>query len=443
MERSKKVFVGKCVAIFSVIPLVIMGHSSGPPAAATGAPGEQTCWQAGCHRTTTNVNEGGGTVTLTASTGTSYTAGQKLTFTINVANDPTARVYGFEASVRDGNNNGVGSFTPGTGQAVVCADDSLRPSSGTCRSLPEYIEHSLPRSTGTINFDWTPPAQAAGDVTVYVAVNAANGNGNETGDHIYTKSLKLTPAVSNPNAPTISVLQNGATNIPGSAGQSGSYIAIKGTNFTTGTGTWNGPPSAIIDGVLPTELGGVQVKIGGKPAAIFFYSPTQLNVQVPDLTGTGSFPVEVTTSNGTTTSTITIQNEAPGFFMFDPADRKYIAGLTQDFKYLGNNLFPGTGLESRPAKPGEVVQLYGTGFGPTTTAVPAGRVFEGTSPLRTTPTATIGGQAATVQFAGLVGGGLYQINLVVPESLQDGDHQVVVTTNGVSTQQGAFISVKR
>jgi len=35
-------------------------------------------------------------------------------------------------------------------------------------------------------FDWTPPATDQGSVTLYVSANAANGNGNETGDKAYT-----------------------------------------------------------------------------------------------------------------------------------------------------------------------------------------------------------------------------------------------------------------
>ena len=38
-------------------------------------------------------------------------------------------------------------------------------------------------------FDWTPPATAVGNITIYVAGNAANGNGNEQGDHIYTANV--------------------------------------------------------------------------------------------------------------------------------------------------------------------------------------------------------------------------------------------------------------
>ena len=62
-----------------------------------------------------------------------------------------------------------------------------------------YVEHTPNGSsriqTGSMNyeFDWTPPATAVGNITIYVAGNAANGSGNEQGDHIYTATYTLTP----------------------------------------------------------------------------------------------------------------------------------------------------------------------------------------------------------------------------------------------------------
>jgi len=56
-------------------------------------------------------------------------------------------------------------------------------------------------------------------------------------------------------------------------------------------------------------------------------------------------------------------------------------------------------------------------------------------------TVTIGNTPATVLFAGLVGPGLYQINVVVPPTLADGDHAVVASVAGVNSQSGALLKV--
>ena len=55
----------------------------------------------------------------------------------------------------------------------------------------------------------------------------------------------------------------------------------------------------------------------------------------------------------------------------------------------------------------------------------------------------IGGVPADVSFRGLSGAGLYQINVVVPPSLADGDREVVTTINGVQSPPGVFLAVGR
>jgi uncharacterized protein (TIGR03437 family) len=93
--------------------------------------------------------------------------------------------------------------------------------------------------------------------------------------------------------------------------------------------------------------------------------------------------------------------------------------------------------------PGEVILLFGTGFGPTTPPVPAGRSFNGAAPLAD-PTQlhiTIGGVEATVQFAGIVAAGEYQFNVVVPP-LADGDQPLAASIGGAGTQFGLSIPIK-
>jgi hypothetical protein len=50
-------------------------------------------------------------------------------------------------------------------------------------------EHSAPFTTNTITIGWTAPASASGNIDLYVAAWAANGNTTKTGDHIYTSSF--------------------------------------------------------------------------------------------------------------------------------------------------------------------------------------------------------------------------------------------------------------
>jgi uncharacterized protein (TIGR03437 family) len=192
---------------------------------------------------------------------------------------------------------------------------------------------------------------------------------------------------------------------------------------------------------LPTTLDSVTVQINGKKAANSFVSPTQLNVQAPADTATGPVPVQVTNSAGTGTGTATLQTYTPAFFTLQA---KYAAARhNTDGVYVAPAGYLGNSTASRPAQPGEIIQLYATGFGPTTPAVPAGQTVASPAPLADLSQlhVTIGTAPATVQFAGIVSPGEYQLNLVVP-LVADGDQAILATIGGVSSQSGLSIPVR-
>ena len=61
--------------------------------------------------------------------------------------------------------------------------------------------------------------------------------------------------------------------------------------------------------------------------------------------------------------------------------------------------------------------------------------------LTPAPVVTIGGVAATVQFAGLVAPGEFQFNVIVPAGSGNGDQAITATYNGASTQAGTLLTV--
>jgi uncharacterized protein (TIGR03437 family) len=175
---------------------------------------------------------------------------------------------------------------------------------------------------------------------------------------------------------------------------------------------------------------------------VYFISPKQINVQAPTDGMPNSGPVQVTVSNAGGTSDPVSANVAqfiPGFFLFP---ERYVAAVRSDGAFIGKTGLFGTTLTTTPAKPGDVVLLFGTGFGPTNPAVEAGSVFNGAAPTANPVTMTIGGVNATVAFAGLSGAGLYQFNVTVP-NVPDGDQPVVAQVGGVSTQSGALITIRQ
>jgi uncharacterized protein (TIGR03437 family) len=183
----------------------------------------------------------------------------------------------------------------------------------------------------------------------------------------------------------------------------------------------------------------VSVTINGLPAYVEYISPTQVNVLGSDDSTVGAVQVQVTTAQGTSNSFTAQKGQfAPGFFMLTG---NYVNALHADYSLVGN---PGilAGVTTTPAKPGETILIYGTGFGPTSPALPSSQLVTTSAGLANTVQFTIGGQAATVAYAGLVGSGLYQFNVMVP-NIANGDAAIVAQIGGAQTQTGASITVQQ
>ncbi len=214
------------------------------------------------------------------------------------------------------------------------------------------------------------------------------------------------------------------------------WIEIKGVGLapaSVGSGlVWSNAPE-FAQGRMPTSLGGVSVKIGGKPTYVYFVSPNQVNVLAGLDATTGTVNVEVT--NGSVTSDpfpVTKAISSPSFFY--SGTTSYIAGLHADFSLLGPSYLSVPGYTFTPARSGETILLYGGGFGPAIN----GTLLEGAATqsgvLPSAPAVTIGGKTANVTFAGVVAPGLYQFNVVVP-ALTSGEAAVLFRL-GTSTTVG-------
>jgi uncharacterized protein (TIGR03437 family) len=105
------------------------------------------------------------------------------------------------------------------------------------------------------------------------------------------------------------------------------------------------------------------------------------------------------------------------------------------------------GLTTVPAKPGDVILLWGTGFGPTSPAAPVGVTTPSDQTYSTTIAAvvTVNSTPVKVYGAALVSGfaGLYQVAIQVPNSLADGDWPIQASIGGVQSPAGRVLSVRR
>ncbi|MGD0295538.1 MAG: TIGR03118 family protein [Bryobacteraceae bacterium] len=227
-----------------------------------------------------------------------------------------------------------------------------------------------------------------------------------------------------------------------------SFVSIFGGGLAATTHMWGG--TDFVNNALPTTLQGVSVSINGEPAYVDYISPVQINILVPPDIPAGPVQIQVT-NNGLASATIsaTMSAVAPAFFDFGPvnaAGNQYIAATHANGTPGGPPNYV-TGVTSTPFTEGEIIILYGTGFGPTNPPVPKGQLITTAAPLATTPAVTIGGLTAQVQFAGVSEAGLYQFNVVVPMGLTPGttpnvDVPVVIDLGGgAKTQSNAVISV--
>ncbi len=239
-----------------------------------------------------------------------------------------------------------------------------------------------------------------------------------------------------PQGPTISAVENGASFQPGVVANS--WVTISGANLASQTGDWS---NAIVNGNLPTTLNGASVSIGGKPAYIYYTSPGQLNVLAPDVAA-GQVSVTVTTAGVTSSPFLVNASQyGPAFFLW-PASQ--VVATRQDYSFA---VKPATfATTTVAAKPGDVLILWGTGFGPTIPPAPSGVAVPGTGGYTTAsaPTVSINSTPATVYGGALAPGavGLYQIAIQVPTTLAEGDWPIQAGIGGVTSPTGAILSVQ-
>ncbi|MCC7342660.1 MAG: hypothetical protein IT170_16380, partial [Bryobacterales bacterium] len=219
----------------------------------------------------------------------------------------------------------------------------------------------------------------------------------------------------------------------------GSWMSIFGSGFTEKAREWT---LADFDGArFPRSLDGVTVKVDGKIAPIHFVGPNQINFQTPAGVSKGWVLVELTTPHGTDQAYTYSSKENPGFFQIH-ADGQ-VAALFADGRAVGRlPENPAAGAKWTPAKAGDTIAIFGTGFGPTDPGVEPGVIYSGAAQLiaKGALHVFIGGVEAKVEFAGQSGGGLNQLNVVVPP-LPRGDHEILAIVDGVPTQFAGRLAV--
>ncbi len=152
------------------------------------------------------------------------------------------------------------------------------------------------------------------------------------------------------------------------------------------------------------------VEVDGVAAVISFASPFQINAQIPPSTAPGTSTLRLRSPFGTVDQPVTVSLVAPAVFTLGVG----VGAIVNQDEQI-NSPFA-------PASRGQVIVVYGTGFGATRA--------QGALQVASTPmTATLSGRPLTVNYAGLTPGfiGLYQANLLIPNDLPPAlDYQLVL-----------------
>ena len=305
--------------------------------------------------------------------------------------------------------------------SAIGGNPSTRQFSVSSGALPPGL--TLDPTAGTIT--GTVGASAASTYILgIVATDTASGHSS--------KPQSFTLAVSGGNSlVSISSLINSAS-FTGGAVAPGELVTIQGEMLGPSAGL------AFSSNPIATVLGGTKVTFGASPAPLLYASATQINAVVPwDVAGQPSVTVVVASAAGSTSLNVAVANAAPGVFTQNSTGAGQAVAVNQD----GTMNSP-----TNPAAAGSYISVYFTGGGVTDPPGLTGSVNDDVvTTLVASSTATAGGVAGTVTFAGSAPGfvgGVNQMNILLSPNTPSGSVPLAISVGGQASAATATISVQ-
>ena len=150
----------------------------------TNSPGELNCTD--CHATNA-LNSGGGSVSLISTNMPGWVYDPGVTYHMEATiSRPTDSLFGICVEALLPNNSNAGTLV--ITNAVKTQIKTKTVTGVSRRSMVHKLDAGQGTGSYTFTFDWIAPASNLGVVTFYFAGNAADGDGTEDGDYIYTGS---------------------------------------------------------------------------------------------------------------------------------------------------------------------------------------------------------------------------------------------------------------
>jgi uncharacterized protein (TIGR03437 family) len=401
--------------------------------------------------TSVSTNSGGKWLVVTPTSGTGTTT---LSVSLNTAGLPTGTYAGSITVTPAGGTAQTVAVTliVSPPALVTVTPNPLAFSYATGNPPPAAQSLSVTAAGAAVTF--TASASSAGwlsvtptggttPATLSVAVNPANlGAGSYTGS--ITVSANGNPQANIPVTflvttlpPSIDHVANAASFLTGGVAP-GEIVSV--------FGSYLGPAQAvyptIANGLIATNLAGVQVMFNGYPGPILYASAGQINTIVPyELAGASNVSINVvfgkTQSNAVM---LPVVSASPGIFSADASGQGPGAILDLHYQLVSS---------SNPASAGSIIQVFATGQGQTSPPGVDGLIEPLSLPLPAPllyAGATIANVPATIQYVGAAPGlvaGALQVNIVVPEGVPSGLAPLFISFGGVdNSQTGILVAIQ-
>ena len=201
---------------------------------------------------------------------------------------------------------------------------------------------------------------------------------------------------------------------------------------------------------LATTLGSAQVLVNGVPAPLFYVGPLQINFQIPYSLTSGQIATVQVVAGGTpgNSRSIAITATSPRLLLFGGTTYGIAFNTDGSLPLPSSLVIPP--YVSHPAKPGDVLVIYGVGFGQTSPVAVEGIAANGAPSLQNAATTIVdfGGPAnlgatAIAAYSGLTptAVGLYQINVTIPPGVPLSNALPVTATVGGAVSNTFYIAV--
>ena len=384
--RIFAILLGLC----AVFPLA--ANDSGLPVGRTGGFGEGSCSGTGCHSAQPlSLGEVGVRIDVGP-----YVPGSTQQVRVLLEN-PAAQRWGFQLTARRADDNSLpaGTFEAVNGfVAVRCPDGTFAEVAPCAPGEPQYVgQTSLGADLGggggagqqAFFFNWIAPPEDVGEVIFAASGLAANGDEGTASDASATTMVSSLFAPT--NSPSIGGVAGAAAPQRDPRRLAPKQLAsLFGSNLNApGVAVEVGVADFDVRGNVPAELSRMSVVFrfpgvaNERPGRILFVNDTQVNFETPEFPpGADTAQVQAVINRGEGNSeirsaavTVDLAALAPGLFTFGGGGRPWpfgegpaaaVNGVTGQIIAPAEANFAGAVL----ARPGDVILLFGTGFGATT-----------------------------------------------------------------------------